>query len=127
MDQAELRRQLRAQLDETQREQARLATLRKRMQYEQGDLSYPSQASGWQLGDLDLGEYLTRYRGKHLVLIIAPVGDAPSPTYTCGICGFVMNEVGECPPTRCRPLSWSRRYGSKWYSQRGRSGVTFWE
>ena len=99
MDQAELRRQLREQLDETQREQARLATLRKRMQYEPGDLSYPSQASGWQLGDPDLGEYLTRYRGKHLVLIIAPVGDAPSPTYTCGICGFVMNEVGECP--RC--------------------------
>jgi len=34
------------------------------------------------------------------VLIIAPVGDAPSPTYTCGICDFVMNEVGECP--RCK-------------------------
>ena len=34
MDQAELRRQLREQLDQTQREQARLATLRKRMQYE---------------------------------------------------------------------------------------------
>jgi len=34
------------------------------------------------------------------VVIIAPVGDAPSPTYTCGICGFVMNEAGECP--RCK-------------------------
>jgi hypothetical protein len=34
MDQAELRRQLREQLDETQREQARLMTLRKRKQYE---------------------------------------------------------------------------------------------
>src|SRR5450759_303733 len=65
-----------------------------------GDLSYPSETGGWQLGDVDLGEYLARYQGKRLVLIIAPVGDAPSPTYTCGICGFVMNEVGECP--RCK-------------------------
>jgi hypothetical protein len=34
------------------------------------------------------------------MLIIVPVGHAPSPTYTCGICGSVMNEVGECP--RCK-------------------------
>jgi len=33
-------------------------------------------------------------------LIIAPIGGTPSPTYTCGISGFVMNEVGECP--RCK-------------------------
>jgi hypothetical protein len=61
-----------------------------------GDLSYPSETGSWQLGNIDVGEYLERYRGKRLVLIIASVGDAPSPTYTCGICGFVMNEVGEC-------------------------------
>jgi hypothetical protein len=66
----------------------------------EGDLSYPSETGSWQLGDVDLGEYLDRYRGKSLVLIIASVGDAPSPNYTCGICGFVMNEVGECP--RCK-------------------------
>jgi tRNA(Ile2) C34 agmatinyltransferase TiaS len=34
------------------------------------------------------------------VLIIAPVGEAEPATYTCGVCGFVMNEVGKCP--RCR-------------------------
>ena len=34
MDQAELRRQLRQQLDETQRDMARLTSLRKPMQYE---------------------------------------------------------------------------------------------
>jgi len=34
------------------------------------------------------------------VLIIAPVGDAEPATYTCGVCGFVMNGVGECP--RCK-------------------------
>jgi hypothetical protein len=65
-----------------------------------GDLSYPSGTSGWQLGDLDLGEYLAPYRGQRLVLIIVPIGDAPKPNYTCGICGFVMNEAGDCP--RCK-------------------------
>ena len=65
----------------------------------EGDLRYPSETGGWQLGDLDLSEYHDRYRGKRLVLIIAPVGEAESETYTCGICGFVMNAVQECP--RC--------------------------
>ena len=27
-----------------------------------GDLRYPSETGGWQLGDLDLSEYLDRYR-----------------------------------------------------------------
>jgi hypothetical protein len=64
-----------------------------------GDLRYPSDTGGRQLGDLDLSEYLDRYRDQRLVLIIAPIGDAEPATYTCGVCGFVMNEVGECP--RC--------------------------
>lgn len=67
---------------------------------QQGILCYPSATGGWQLGDLDLSEHLARYRGQRLVLIIAPLGAAEPKTYTCGICGFVMNEVGECP--RCK-------------------------
>jgi hypothetical protein len=51
-------------------------------------------------GDLDLSEYLDRYRDQRLLLIIAPIGEAEPATYTCGVCGFVMNEAGECP--RCR-------------------------
>lgn len=66
----------------------------------QGVLRYPSATGGWQLGDLDLSEYLDRYRDKRLVLIIAPLGAAEPETYTCGICGFMMNEAGECP--RCK-------------------------
>ena len=77
-----------------------------------GDLSYPSVTGSWQLGDLDLGEYLDCYRGKRLVLIIAPVGDAPSPTYTCGICDFVMNELGECP--RCKSEIAARAQEYEW-------------
>jgi hypothetical protein len=66
----------------------------------QGDLRYPSETGGWQLGDLDLSEYLDRYRDQQVVVIIAPLGRAPDPTCTCGICGFVMNEAMECP--RCK-------------------------
>ena len=44
MDQVELRRQLREQLDATQREQARLAKLRKRMQYEWAEEEAPLEA-----------------------------------------------------------------------------------
>jgi len=68
-----------------------------------GALRYPSETGSWQLGDIDLGEYPDRYRGQRLVLIIAPVRPAPGPNYTCGICGFVMNEAGECP--RCKLLN----------------------
>jgi len=52
---------------------------------------------------IDLSEYLDRYRDQRLVLIIAPIGEAEPETYTCGVCGFVMNELGECP--RCRLAS----------------------
>ena len=65
----------------------------------EGDLRYSSETSGWQLGDLDLSEYLDRYQDQRLVLIIAPVGQSEPPTHTCGICGFVMNAVRACP--RC--------------------------
>ena len=74
----------------------------------EGDLSYPSDTGSWQLGDLDLSGYLGRYRDKRLVRIIAPAGDAPSPTSTCGICGFVMNEVGECPRCKLQAIGFER-------------------
>jgi len=66
----------------------------------EGVLSYPSETGGWQLGDLDLSEHLARYQGQRLVLIIAAAGEGEPKTLTCDICGFVMNEVGECP--RCK-------------------------
>lgn len=65
-----------------------------------GDLRYPSETGGWQFGDLDLSEYLDRYRDQQVIVIIASIGPAPEPSYTCGICGFVYNEYGECP--RCK-------------------------
>ena len=65
-----------------------------------GALRYPSETSSWQLGDVDLGEHLDRYRDQQLVIIIAAVGPAEPDVVMCGICGFVMDQAGECP--RCK-------------------------
>lgn len=71
-----------------------------------GYLRYPSETGGWQLGDLDLDEYLAQFRDRKLVLIVAPISEVEPATgatggnVACGICGFVMNEAGECP--RCK-------------------------
>jgi hypothetical protein len=66
----------------------------------EGALRYPSDTGRCQLGDLDLSEYLNRYRNQRLVLSISAVGEAKPATYTCGVCGFVYNERGGCP--RCK-------------------------
>jgi hypothetical protein len=65
-----------------------------------GPLRYPSESGGWQLGDLDLSEYLSKYRDCELVLVIAAMGEAEEGPIICGICGFVLDEVGDCP--RCK-------------------------
>jgi hypothetical protein len=52
----------------------------------EGALRYPSDTGGWQLGDLDLSEYLDRYRDQRLMMI-APAGDAELATYTWDISG----------------------------------------
>jgi hypothetical protein len=78
-----------------------------------GGLRYPSESGGWQLGDLDLSEHLAKYRDHELVVIVAATGRAEEPRAVCGICGFVLGEVGECP--RCRLIDrqiaegWRRR------------------
>ena len=67
-----------------------------------GPLRYPSESGGWQLGDLDLSEHLSQYRDCEVTVIIAATGEAEPERVICGICGFVMDEVGECP--RCKLL-----------------------
>ena len=68
-----------------------------------GVLPYPSDTGGWLVGYVDFCEHLDRYRNQEIIVIIAPVGSTPAPTYTCGICGFVYDEYGECP--RCKLAS----------------------
>ena len=63
---------------------------------------YPSYVGGWQLGDL-VSEYLAKYRDHEVVVIIASVGKAGQvgkEKYVCGVCGFALDEAGECP--RCK-------------------------
>ena len=68
-----------------------------------GDLRYPSYSGGWQLGDIDLSEHFAKYRDHEIVIVIASVGKAGQverERYVCGICGFALTELGECP--RCK-------------------------
>jgi len=68
-----------------------------------GALRYPSYSGGWQLGDIDFSEHLAKYRDHEVVVIIASVGKAgevQKEKYICGICGFALNELRECP--RCK-------------------------
>ena len=68
-----------------------------------GPLRYPSYSGGWQLGDLDLSEYLAKYRDHEIVVIVASVGKAGQvkrEKHVCGICGFALDGVGECQ--RCK-------------------------
>ena len=67
-----------------------------------GSLRYPSDTGSWQLGDVDLGEHLSRYRDCEVTVIIAATGEAEPERVVCGICGFLLDEVRECP--RCKLL-----------------------
>jgi hypothetical protein len=68
-----------------------------------GPLTYPSETGGLQLGDLDLSEYLHKYRDCEITLIIAATGEAEEKPVVCGICGFVLDEASECP--RCKLMN----------------------
>jgi hypothetical protein len=67
-----------------------------------GPLRYPSETGSWQLGDVDLGKYLWQYRDHEVTLILAVTGKVEEQI-VCGICGFVMDKVGDCP--RCKLLN----------------------
>ena len=67
----------------------------------EGKVRFPSQTGGWQVGDVDLGERLTRFRDQRLMVILAPLGTAERETVTCEMCGYEMDETDEeCP--RCK-------------------------
>lgn len=68
-----------------------------------GVLRYPSESGGLQLGDLDLSEYLHKYRDCEITLVIAATGEAEVQPAKCGICGFAMGEASECP--RCKLMN----------------------
>jgi hypothetical protein len=50
-----------------------------------------SSSSCRQLGDLDLSRHLDLCHDQKQIVIIALLGRASDATYTCGICGFVLD------------------------------------
>jgi hypothetical protein len=72
-------------------------------QTDQRALGEHSDSGGWHLGDLDLSECLAECRSRDVIVIIASTGKADEidgTKYACGICGFALNQLRECP--RCR-------------------------
>ena len=74
-----------------------------------GALRYPSESGGWQLGKLDLSEHLERYRDQEVTVIIASAGKTEVERVICGICGFALNEVRECPRCRLAAIEGAKR------------------
>ena len=70
-----------------------------------GCLRYPGNSGTWDLDDVSLSAHLEQYRDQQLTIIIAATGEAEAEpeTFTCGVCGFVMNGAGECP--RCKYIN----------------------
>ena len=63
-----------------------------------GPLRYPRDRGGWQLGEIDLGEHLAKYRDHEVVVIVAWLGEADDvqrEKHVCGICGFALAEARE--------------------------------
>jgi hypothetical protein len=85
---------------------SQLATMAREVGAEvlEGNLRYPSRTGGWQLGDVDLGDFLGRYRDQRLMVILVPAGKAETETVRCNVCGYIMTEDDEeCP--RCKFLA----------------------
>ena len=67
-----------------------------------GYLRYPLETGGWTfssaeaLGDVDIHQYLAKFRDRKLVLIVAPITEIEPVTVTCGICGVALTGAGEC-------------------------------
>jgi phage FluMu protein Com len=60
------------------------------------------EREGWERG-----EHLAQYRDCEVTVIIAATGEAEQQV-ECGICGFALSEVGECP--RCKLVNeWAAR------------------
>jgi hypothetical protein len=49
-----------------------------------------------------LSEHLSKYRDCEVTVIIATTGKAEPERVVCGVCGFVLDEVKDCP--RCKQL-----------------------
>jgi hypothetical protein len=69
-----------------------------------GLLEKSSAASGWMIGDSSLNEWLEKYKGQELILIVAPVGSPSTAKQVCGTCGreYTGNQCPHCREVRQR-------------------------
>lgn len=66
----------------------------------EGQLHRSTEDGRWMLDDVKLNEWLAKYTGQEIVLIVASLEDErPVPPKTCRTCGTEYTEI-ECP--RCR-------------------------
>ena len=70
------------------------------------EFRHQDETGGWQLGDVDLGEHLEKYRDRKVVLIIASAGRvgkeaAPTNTFLLGRSALSYeNQFRRNPQTR---------------------------
>jgi hypothetical protein len=83
----------------------------------EGKVAFPSENGGWLVGKIDFGEdILSKLRGRRVMIVVADLVEADqedSDTCTCGFCGFVMNELGECPRCRMQVADDARRFAKR--------------
>ena len=66
----------------------------------EGHLYRTAEDGQWMIADVELNEWLARYDGQEIVLIVASLDDdRPLPSKVCRTCGTEYGGI-ECP--RCR-------------------------
>ncbi len=65
-----------------------------------GPLRRLDEGSGWAIGDIHVSDWLARYEGQDLLLIVAVIGEEQEPPMkTCKTCGREYRG-SECPYCR---------------------------
>ena len=69
-----------------------------------GLLKRATEEGPWNLGDIDLAEWLERYEDQEVVVIVAPVGPQSTEKRTCSTCGaeYLGNQCPHCREIRLR-------------------------
>ena len=68
-----------------------------------GALHYDEQSGNWYLDGVNMTPYLTRYRDREVMIVIAPLGQEDTreeKRLVCDICGCALDNMGDCP--RCQ-------------------------
>jgi len=70
-----------------------------------GPLQRLEEGSGWAIGDMHVSDWLARYKGQDLLLIVAVIGEEQEPlAKTCKTCGreYIGSECPYCREVRER-------------------------